>query len=253
MFKTKLTILCIAVLISIFTACGNVVTEDNTEETISVDQPTEVVQTDVSKTLAEDEEALVATYPSQFTQETYTDSETGLAITYNLYLPKDYDASKSYPMVVFIADSSCTGKEATVSLTQGRGALVWATEEWQSAYPTIVAVPTYPETILDDHSGHTTTEYVELTKRYIDYMSSEYAVDTNRIYGTGQSMGCMTTMLLASEYPDLYAACMLVDGQWDVQALEGLVNQPFIYFAAEDDQSAWSGAQEVMAMFDSQS
>lgn len=253
MFKTKLTILCIAVLIGIFTACGNVVTEDNTEETISVDQPTEVVQTDVSKTLAEDEEALVATYPSQFTQETYTDSETGLAITYNLYLPKDYDASKSYPMVVFIADSSCTGKEATVSLTQGRGALVWETEEWQSAYPTIVAVPTYPETILDDHSGHTTTEYVELTKRYIDYMSSEYAVDTNRIYGTGQSMGCMTTMLLASEYPDLYAACMLVDGQWDVQALEGLVNQPFIYFAAEDDQSAWSGAQEVMAMFDSKS
>lgn len=28
-------------------------------------------------------------------------------------------------------------------------------------------------------------------------------------------MGCMTTLILASEYPDLYAACMFVDGQWD--------------------------------------
>ena len=31
-------------------------------------------------------------------------------------------------------------------------------------------------------------------------MSDEYAVDTSRIYGTGQSMGCMTTLILASEY-----------------------------------------------------
>ena len=42
----------------------------------------------------------------------------------------------------------------------------------------------------------TTTEYVELTKRFIDYMAEEYAVDTDRIYGTGQSMGCMTTLVL---------------------------------------------------------
>ena len=48
-------------------------------------------------------------------------------------------------------------------------------------------------------------------------MSEEYAVDTDRIYGTGQSMGCMTTLILASEFPDLYAACMFVDGQWDTE------------------------------------
>ena len=156
-------------------------------------------------------------------------------------------------MVVFIGDSSCAGNDATVSLTQGRGGLVWATEEWQSVNPTIVAVPTYPETILDDHGSYTTTEYVELTKRYIDYMSSEYAVDTNRIYGTGQSMGCMTTLILASEYPDLYAACMFVDGQWDISTLTGLEDQTFVYFAAEDDTNAWNGAQEVMGMFDADS
>ena len=143
-----------------------------------------------------------------------------------------------------------TGADAARSLTQGLGALVWASDEWQAENECIVLVPTYPETILDDHSGYTTTDYVEMTKRYIDAMTSEYAIDTNRIYGTGQSMGCMTTLILASEYPDLYAACMFVDGQWDVSTLSGLESQKFVYFAAEDDNSAYKGMQEVMAMFD---
>ena len=197
-----------------------------------------------------DEAAFVEKYVSAFEEKTYTDAQTGKSITYNVFLPQGYDASKSYPMVVFIADSSCAGKDAANSLTQGLGALVWTSDEWQANSECIVVVPTYPETILDDHGAYTTTEYVEMTKRFIDTMTTEYAVDKSRIYGTGQSMGCMTTLILASEYPDLYAACMFVDGQWDISALKGLESQKFVYFAAEDDKSAYTGMQEVMAMFD---
>ena len=279
MFKKPLALLLASSMICTLAACGNQTTVDKAPSTQAAEEKnTEDQETDkkeetsvaakesqadaeksditaaglgaVANTLAEDEESLVSTYAGKFEQKTFTDEETGLSITYNLYLPEGYDEAASYPMVVFIGDSTCAGDDPTYSLTQGRGALVWATDEWQSVNPTIVAVPTYPETILDDHSGYTTTEYVELTKRYIDYMCEEYAVDAERIYGTGQSMGCMTTLILASEYPDLYAACMFVDGQWDVNALSGLENQSFVYFAAEDDTSAWSGAQEVMEMFD---
>lgn len=270
MFKKALTLLLAAIMVCSLAACGNSSSQEegtmqaesastqnqtdasDTEETSESQVPISDIGT-VVNTLAEDEETLIATYASKFEQKVYSDSESGLSITYNLYLPDDYDASGSYPMLVFIGDSSCAGNDATVSLTQGRGALVWATEEWQAVYPAIVAVPTYPETILDDHGSYTTTEYVGLTKRYIDFMCSEYAVDTNRIYGTGQSMGCMTTLILASEYPNLYAACMFVDGQWDISTLSGLENQTFVYFAAEDDINAWNGAQEVMSMFEEDS
>ena len=270
MFKKMIALLLATLMIVSLAACSN--SSSNEEKNPSENNVSDQEQTEkadngsmsgsdtatsaigtVANTLAEDEDTLIATYADKFEQKTYTDSESGLSITYNLYLPEGYDASGSYPMVVFIGDSSCAGSDATVSLTQGRGGLVWATEEWQSVYPTIVAVPTYPETILDDHGSYTTTEYVELTKRYIDYMSNEYAVDTNRIYGTGQSMGCMTTLILTSEYPGLYAACMFVDGQWDISTLSGLENQTFVYFAAEDDERAWNGAQEVMSMFDADS
>ncbi len=267
MFKKTISLLLAAIMAFAIAACGEVPSQaesNQTTDNTSVEEQTDTANTEntsestdtssaignVANTLAEDEDTLIATYANKFEQKTYADSESGLSITYNIYLPEGYDESASFPMVVFIGDSSCAGSDATVSLTQGRGGLVWATEEWQSVYPTVVAVPTYPETILDDHGSYTTTEYVELTKRYIDYMCSEYSVDTDRIYGTGQSMGCMTTLILASEYPDLYAACLFVDGQWDISTLTGLGNQTFVYFAAEDDTNAWNGAQEVMSMFD---
>ncbi|MCR5775174.1 MAG: prolyl oligopeptidase family serine peptidase [Lachnospiraceae bacterium] len=253
MFKKTLALLLAATMVYTMAACGNVSSQEETSQTDAASEMTAFEIGAVPNTLAEDEDTLISTYVDKFEQKTYSDPESDLSITYNLYLPEDYNPSGSYPMIVFIGDSSCAGSDATVSLTQGRGGLVWATEEWQSVYPTIVAVPTYPETILDDHGSYTTTEYVELTKRYIDYMSSEYAVDAERIYGTGQSMGCMTTLILASEYPDLYAACMFVDGQWDISTLKELENQTFVYFAAEDDTNAWNGAQEVMAMLDSDS
>ena len=207
----------------------------------------------VSNTLSSDKEALINSIPSKFQQIQYSDSETGLSVTYNLYLPENYDENKKYPTVVFIADSSVAKGNAEASLTQGLGALVWASEEWQKVNETIVINPTYPETILDDHNGYSTTEYVELTKRLIEDASTKYAVDTNRIYGTGQSMGCMTTLILASEHPDLYAACMFVDGQWDISELKALEGQSFVYFAAEDDDRAFAGMSEVMQMFDADS
>lgn len=271
MCKDLVTILASMTLCLALTACGqqqtaspaptNEAPEDQratelattaeTEQT-STAQPTNALGT-VPNTIADDEDALVATYADKFTQETYDDPDTGLSVTYNLFLPAGYDEAASYPMVVFIADSSCAGADATRSLTQGLGALVWATDEWQAANPTIVCVPTYPQTILDDHGSYTTTEYVELTRRLIDSVASTHAVDTSRIYGTGQSMGCMTTLILASEYPDLYASCMFVDGQWDVSTLAGLEGQRFVYFAAEDDENAFAGMSEVMSMFDADS
>ncbi|MBE5872707.1 MAG: hypothetical protein E7294_15975 [Lachnospiraceae bacterium] len=278
MFKRLVTILTTCAITVSAVACGSLAQQADSTQTVSSESTQEAsdsseevkeeasdsaaeaeTTTDtgstlelglVSNTLAEDEEGLVETYTDLFDQLTYTDEETGLSITYNLYLPEGYDENAEYPMVVFIGDSTTAGTDAEYSLTQGLGGLVWATSEWQSVYPTIVAVPTYPETILDDHNGYSTTEYVELTKRFIDHMSDEYAVDTDRIYGTGQSMGCMTTLILASEYPDLYAACMFVDGQWDTELLSNLEGQTFVYFAAEDDKSAWTGAQDLMGRYD---
>ena len=257
MLRRTATLMLAGMLAFSLAACSNTGTSTGENEALEVsdesesgDASDEISSGAADNSLAEDKDALISTYTDAFEQKEYTDEESGLTVTYNIFLPEGYDEGGSYPMTVFIADSSCVGDDATRSLSQGRGALVWASDEWQSVHPQIVLVPTYPETILQDQNGYTTTEYVELTKRLIDSVAGEYAVDSGRIYGTGQSMGCMTTLILASEYPGLYAGCMFVDGQWDVSVLSGLEKQKFVYFAAEDDTRAYAGMQEVMQMFD---
>lgn len=202
---------------------------------------------DAARRPADLDDMIAETVP-KFKQETYTDAVTGKTITYNIFLPQGYDGSKSYPLVLFIADASTPGKAVTAPLTQGYGGIIWATPEEQAKHPAIVVVPQYPEVILDDHGQHVLTDYVEATGRMLKDIETTYHVDTQHIYGTGQSMGCMTVMYLAAQHPDLFTATLLVDGQWDIQALEGLKSQKFIYVAAGGDDKASAGQAEVEQM-----
>lgn len=191
---------------------------------------------------------MIATVVPEFQQFSYTDSETGKTVAYNLYVPADYDSSKSYPLVYYIADSSVVGQDTTAPLTQGYGGIIWATDAEQAKHESLVLVPEYPEMVLDDHDGFVTTDYIELTVRLLESVESKYNVDKNRIYATGQSMGCMIFMYLAAEHPDLFAAELFVDGQWDITKLTGLESQKYFYFAAEGDSKAAAGQKEVMDM-----
>ncbi|MFG3407016.1 alpha/beta hydrolase-fold protein [Streptomyces sp. NPDC048142] len=169
---------------------------------------------------------------------------------YNLYLPTGYDSAKKYPLVLYIADSSLVGKDVTAPLSQ-YGALIWAGAGDQAEHESIVLVPEYPEVIIDDHGSYTTTDYVEVTRRLLDSVTGEYSVDPKRVYGTGQSMGCMTVMYLATKHPDLFAAEMFVSGQWDISELGNLAKEKFVYVAAGGDEKASAGQTEVQKMLKS--
>lgn len=182
----------------------------------------------------------------KFTQELFEDSVTGLSVDFNLFLPENYGSGETYPLVVFISDASLVGKTVNAPVVQCRGAMIWATEAWQEEHPCIIAVPQFKTTVIDDNDGvEEVTDYVELVRNLILMLCEQYDVDTNRVYGMGQSMGCMVTMYLDAKYDDLYAACLFVDGQWSITQLEGLKDRKFIYFAAEGDQKASAGMAEV--------
>jgi predicted peptidase len=193
--------------------------------------------------------ALAAEVRTAFEQHTFKDSQTGHSLPYNLFLPASYDASKKYPLVLYIADSSLVGQAVTAPLTQ-YGALIWASAAEQAEHESIVLVPEYPKIIIDDNSGHTVTDYVELTSRLLADVSSTYAVDPARVYGTGQSMGCMTVIYLAAKHPGLFAAELFVSGQWDVSVLGNLAKEKFFYIAAGGDAKASGGQKDVEGVLD---
>ncbi len=66
---------------------------------------------------------------------------------------------------------------------------------------------------------------LETAKRLLDWVCETYPVDRSRLYTTGQSMGCMSSIVLNVRYPDLFAASYLVAGQWDDRQIQGLEKQ----------------------------
>ena len=85
-----------------------------------------------------------------FKQLTFKDEKTGVTLRYNLFVPKDYDASKRYPLVLFMHDASGANQVDNYTLLQGNGATVWASPRDQAKHPCFVLAPQFDEIVVDD-------------------------------------------------------------------------------------------------------
>ena len=189
--------------------------------------------------------ALRAEIAPKFKTFEFKDSETGKVMTYDIFIPENYDSSKSYPLVQFIADASTVGRGAEAPLMQGYGGIIWATEESQKENPAFVLVPTIkgPEWAVNDQWQ--TSDEVGIAHRLLMDVIATYNVDTNRIYTTGQSMGGMMSFYYNATYPDLFAASIFVSSQWDIKVLQPLVHDKFFYIVAGGDDKASNGMLQV--------
>ena len=139
-------------------------------------------------------------------------------LKYYLYVPKQYDCREKYPLVLFMTDLGANGDDDKMALSQGNGGTVWATPEEQAKHPAFVLVPQFPfmQVMKDDF---TFDPIYNKVKALLDHVIGQYSVDMDRIYLTGQSQGCMAACQLNVEYPDFFAASMLVAGQWDPERM----------------------------------
>lgn len=179
----------------------------------------------------------------KFKQFTFEDAATGKTMQYNLLIPDGYDGETSYPLVLFMADASTVGKDVTTPLTQGYGALEFASDRDQRKHPSFVLVPQYTDwAVQDDWS---TTDEVEMTIRLLQYVCKEYTVDQRRLYTTGQSMGGMMSFYFNIAHPDLFAASLFVSSQWDTSKMKDFDKRKFFYIVAGGDGKASGGMREL--------
>ena len=175
----------------------------------------------------------------------FEDEATGKTMEYNLFVPKGYDPDTSYPLVLFMADGSTTGKGPEAPLKQGYGGILWATDESQADNPCFVLVPSYvgPENVVND--DWEVSDEVDMTLRLLESVVSQYNIDRNRLYTTGQSMGGMMSFYFNANHPDLFAASIYVGSQWDINVLEPLAGMKFFYIVSAGDAKA-SGGMRVL-------
>lgn len=178
-----------------------------------------------------------------FRQLEFNDPQTGKLLRYNLFVPKDYDAGKSYPLVLFMHDAGATSDVTRTTLFQGLGAISWASPEDQAKRPAFVLAPQYTEIIADDDSK--TSDALDATINLIKALAGQYSIDTNRLYATGQSGGCMMSIAMNIKYPDFFAASFLVAGQWEPALVEPLAKKKLWILVSQDDAKAYPGENAI--------
>lgn len=183
-----------------------------------------------------------------FRQLEFNDPQTGKLLRYNLFLPNAYDAGQSYPLVLFMHDAGATSDLTRTTLFQGLGAVVWASPEDQAKRPCFVLAPQYAEIIADDDSK--TSEALDATINLIKALTGQYRIDTNRLYATGQSGGCMMSIAMNIKYSDLFAASFLVAGQWDPALVEPLAKKKLWILVSQDDDKAYPGQNAITGVLE---
>lgn len=171
-------------------------------------------------------------------------------LKYNLYIPKDMASGEKYPLVQFIHDAGPCGPDPRLTLTQGIGAVVWASPEFQDRHKCFVLAPQFDLPSIVDDEGHVDPR-LDILKRLLDRLCDEYPVDRARLYTTGQSMGCMSSIVLNCRYPELFAASYLVAGQWSERDIPNLEKAKLWMVCSVGDAKAFPGMNQIACELES--
>lgn len=171
--------------------------------------------------------------------ESFTQGEYA-GIRYNLYTPESLEPGKQYPLVLFIHDAGPCGPDPKITLSQGLGAVGFADPAWQKEHPCFVLAPQIDRGIYLTSDEFVCSKELEDIKALLDHIVETNPIDRKRLYTTGQSMGCMASCELNIRYPDLFAASLLVAGQWSPERMaQSCSRNQFWILVSEHDMKAF--------------
>lgn len=171
----------------------------------------------------------------------------GNELNYRMLEPVDYDSSKSYPLVLFLHGAGERGSDNFSQLKWG--AAHFADPGMRQQYPAFVVAPQAPEDSWwsnfesnDDSTSFSASlkgnpsEPMQLTMELLDELQEEYAIDANRLYVTGLSMGGFGTFDLIEREPNKFAAAVPICGGGDVTRAFLLKDMPIWIFHGSQDE-----------------
>ena len=179
-----------------------------------------------------------------FKQFVYKDPKTGTSVKYNLYIPKNYDKNKKYPLVLFMHDMGVLSEDTKTTLLQGNGAISFATPEEQARHEAFVLAPQYSRQVVDDN-GDITSDLDATVNLIRDYLLLKYSIDEKKLYATGQSMGGMMAIVMNYKYPELFAASYLVACQWDPKEVSTMAKNNLWIIVSTGDVKAYPGMNAI--------
>lgn len=152
---------------------------------------------------------------------------------YLLYVPNSYEPSRAVPLVINIHGFvQWPANQAEVSQWNRLA----DEEKFIVVYPSGLGFPKRWGVTPDVDNPGAVEKEVQFFKDLIDKLSSEYAIDPNRIYANGLSNGAGMSLRLACEMPERIAAIGGVAGAYLVDLKECAGGVPGIFFHGKADK-----------------
>jgi predicted peptidase len=135
-------------------------------------------------------------------------SSRGDSLLYRLLIPRDYDPERSYPLLVALSGSRGRGTDNLRQMRTTWAAQILADSIRAQRHPCFVLVPQCPPRMTWRVSGGAGRRVLEL----VDALKTDYNIDPDRVYVTGQSMGGFGSWDFIAARPGLFAAAVPVCG-----------------------------------------
>jgi len=188
-----------------------------------------------------------------FTAGMYTDS-TGNTLPYRLFVPRDYDPAKSYPLVTFLHGAGERGTDNRLQLTGQTGELSYVN---QSTAETFMLAPQCPPTdqwveVPFGHGSYSIADTpispsLSTALSLQSWVLTQYHIDPTRLYLTGLSMGGYGAWDLSLRFPTLYAAVVPMSGAGDPErAILELDDAVWAFHGANDSVVPVSGSRDMI-------
>jgi poly(3-hydroxybutyrate) depolymerase len=168
----------------------------------------------------------------------------GLTLPYRLFVPHGYDQTQRYPLVVVLHGAGERGTDNVKNVQYGFGTFTF--ERNQGRQPMFVVAPQCPSSMQWVNTPWEEGTYsvnqvpisapLKVVVGLIDELQERYAIDAQRIYIAGVSMGGFGTWDIISRYPTRFAAAVPICGGGDPLQAQVLKDLPIWTFHGDDDE-----------------
>ena len=169
------------------------------------------------------------------------------SIPYRLFIPDNYDATKKYPIVLFLHGAGERGTDNQSQITSSKGALLWASEANQKDHPCFIVAPQCPN---GDQWVNTSwglgsysitkipiSQALKMVVNLLDTLKANYSLDTTSFFVTGLSMGGYGTWDIITRFPQMFRAAIPICGAGDPSKAKLLAKTPIWCFHSADDNT----------------
>jgi predicted peptidase len=138
---------------------------------------------------------------------------SGTDVPYAYWIPEDYDPAKQYPVVVilpgqgqgFLPNAAGEDNEG-VQVASDIPATAWLQEEWTGTDEDVIVLA------VQNRRVGSATQQSELMVELVNWFTSEYSIDTDRIYASTVSYGSTLAWAALANHPGLFDGVLLTGG-----------------------------------------